>query len=153
MEFGTGNGFESLLSEAFKEVTNGFETTVFENLLDKHGMVYIRRSSGKFYDAFDQLVEDQDRLSFLVDDGILAETDFTENQVLNNFKYVITNGYDVFVNDKKTAYNETSIWSNRNFAYNEFFFETKEDARRAINLSGWSDKGLYEKQVMIRVGA
>lgn len=151
MNFGTGNGFEELFGEAFDKVTNGYETTVYENVLDKNSMLYIRRPSGKFYDAFDNLVEDQDRLSFLVDDGILAETSYTEEQVLNNFKYVITNGYDVFNSSGKTPLEESAIWANRNFAYNEYFFESKEDARRAINLNNWSETGVYVQKMMVKV--
>ena len=153
MDFGKGNGFESLLAEAFNEVTNKGTTRVFENELDKNGMLYIQRPSGKFYNAKDELMaeSEQSRLQFLVDDGIMVESDFSEDQVINSFKYVITDGNDIYKQGGKTQFNEEAVWSNRNFAYNEYFFESKEDARKAINLNNWSETGVYTTKVMVRV--
>ena len=150
---GSGKGFEELLGEAFKKVTNGASVAVFENSLDKNGMLYIRRASGKFYDSKDTLISEgeQSRLEFLIGEGILTETNFSEEQVLNSFKYIITDGYDIYKADGKTEFNEEQVWSNRNFAYDEYFFESKEDARRMINLNNWSESGVYADKVMVRV--
>jgi len=153
MKFGTGNGFEEIFAEAFKEVRSKGTTTVYENELDKHGMMYIRKPSGDFYNAKDELLpeSEQSRLEFLVDDGILVETDYTEEQVLNNFKYVITDGYNIYKQDGKTEFNEEAVWSNRNFAYNEYFFESKEEARKFINRNNWLESGVYPTKVMVRL--
>lgn len=152
MKLGKDN-FMELFSEALNEVQNKGETKVFENELDKHGMLYIQKPSGKFYNAKNEIMaeSEQSRLQFLVDDGIMVETDFSEDQVLNNFKYVITDGYDIFNTQGKTAFLEEAIWSNRNFAYNEYFFESKEEARKSINLNNWSESGVYTTKVMVRV--
>lgn len=153
MTLGNKSGFEDLFNEAFKAVTSQGTTTIYENELDSSGMLYIRKPSGKFYDAHDAILDEseQSRLEFLVDDGILVETDFTEDQVLNSFKYVITDGQDIYTKGGKTPFNEEAVWSNRNFAFNEYFFESKEDARQAINLNSWSESGVYTKKVMIRL--